>query len=71
MSIRPGRKRPFLIVFDPFGSHRITAVFHRVVNVRKRSDTQFSDRLRQLLTVYNTTKDGRNTVTTKLAIYDP
>jgi hypothetical protein len=70
-SIGPGRKRPLLIVFDPFGSHRITAVFHRVVNECKRWDTQFSGRSRQLLTVYDTTKHGRNTVTTKWAIYNP
>ncbi len=70
-SIRRGRKRPFLIVFDSFGSDRITAVFHRIVNERKRSDTPFSGRLRQLLTVYDTTKNGRNTITTKWAIYTP
>jgi len=34
-SIRRGRKRPFLIVFDSFGSDRITVVFHRFVNERK------------------------------------
>jgi hypothetical protein len=51
-SIRRGRKRPFLIVFDSFGSNRITAVFHRIVNELKWSDTPFSGRLRQLLTVY-------------------
>jgi hypothetical protein len=34
-SIRRGRKRPFLIVFDSFSSDRITAVFHRIVNERK------------------------------------
>jgi hypothetical protein len=56
-SIRRGRKRPFLIVF---GSDRITAVFHRIVNERKRSDTPFSGRLRQLLTVCDATKNGRN-----------
>ncbi len=67
-SIRRGRKRPFLIVFDSFGSDRITVVFHRIVNERKRSDTPFSGRLRQLLTVYDTTKNGRNTITTKWAI---
>ncbi len=55
-SIRPGRKRPFLIVSDWFGSGRITTVFHHIVNERKRSDTPFSGRLRQLLTVYDTTK---------------
>ncbi len=49
--IRRGRKRPFLIVFDSFGSHRITAVFHRIVNERTRSDTPFSGRLQQRLTV--------------------
>jgi hypothetical protein len=63
--IRRGRKRPFLIVFDSFGSDRITVVFHRIVNERKRSDTPFSGRLRQFLTVYDTTKNGRNTITTK------
>jgi hypothetical protein len=46
-SIRSGRKRQFLIVFDSFGSHRTTAVFHRIVNERTRSDTPFSGRLRQ------------------------
>jgi hypothetical protein len=70
-SIRRGRKRPFSIVFDSFGSDRITAVFYRIVNERKRSDTPFSGRLRQLLTVYDTTKNGRNTITTKWAIYTP
>jgi hypothetical protein len=55
-SIRRGRKQPFLIVFDSFGSDRITAVFHRIVNERKRSDTPFPGRLRPLLTVYDTTK---------------
>jgi hypothetical protein len=64
-SIRGSRKRPFLIIFHSFGSDRITVVFHRIVNERKRSDTPFSDRLRQLLTVYDTTKNGRNTITTK------
>ena len=48
----------------------ITAVFHRVVNERKRSDTRFSGRLRQLLTVYGTTKTGRNTAHMKRAKYD-
>jgi len=38
---------------------------------RKRSDTPFSGHLRQLLTVYNTTKNGRNTITTKWALYTP
>jgi len=57
--IRRGRKRPFLIVFDSFGSDRITAVFHRIVNEHKRSNTPFSGRLRQLLTVYDTTKNVR------------
>jgi hypothetical protein len=70
-SIRRGRKRPLLIVFYSFGSDRITVVFHRIVNVRKRSDTPFSGRLRQLLTVYDTTENGLNTITTKLAIYNP
>ncbi len=70
-STRCGRKRPFLIVFDSFGSGRITVVFRCIVNERKRSDTPFSGRLRQLLTVYDTTKNGRNTITTKWAIYTP
>jgi hypothetical protein len=69
-SIRGGRKRPFLIVFDSFGSDR-TAVFHRIVNERTRSDTPFSGRLRQLLNVYDTTKNGRNTITTKWSIDTP
>jgi hypothetical protein len=69
--IRRGRKRLFLIVFDSLGSDRITAVFHRIINERKRSDTPFSGRLRQLLTVCDTTKNGRNTITTKWAIYAP
>jgi hypothetical protein len=64
-SIRRGRKRPFLIIFDSFSSDRITAVFHRIVNERKRLNTPFSDRLRQLLTVYDTTKNVRTTITTK------
>ncbi len=34
-SIRRGRKRPFLIVFDSFDSDRITAVFHCIVNERE------------------------------------
>jgi hypothetical protein len=38
-SIRPGRKRPFLILFDSFGSKHITGVFHRIVNERKRQYT--------------------------------
>jgi hypothetical protein len=33
-SIRRVRERSFLIVFDSFGSDRITAVFHRIVNDR-------------------------------------
>jgi hypothetical protein len=70
-SIRRDRKRPLLIVFDSFGSDRITAVFHRIVNERKGSDTLFSGRLRQLLTVYDATKNGRNTITIKWAIYTP
>jgi hypothetical protein len=70
-SIRRGRKRPFLIVFDSFGSDRITIVFYGIVNERKRSDTLFSGRLRQLLTVYDTTKNGPNTITTKWATYTP
>jgi hypothetical protein len=70
-SIRRGRKRLFLIVFDSFGGDRITVVFHRIVNEHKRSDTPFSGRLRQLLTVYDTTKNGRNTITTKCPIYSP
>ncbi len=61
-SIRRGRKLPFLILFDSFGSDRITVVFHRIVNERNRSDNPFSGRLRQLLTVYDTTKNGRNTI---------
>ncbi len=55
-SIRRGRKRLFLKVFDSFGSDRITAAFHRIVNERKRSDTPFSGRLQQLLTVCDTKK---------------
>jgi hypothetical protein len=70
-SIRRARKRPLLIVFDSFSSDCIMVVFHRIVNERKRSDTPFSGRLRQLLTVYDTTKNGRNTITTKWAIYTP
>ncbi len=70
-SIRRGRKRPFLILFDSFGSDRITAVFHRIVNERKRSGTPFSGHLPLLLTVYDTTKNGRNTITIKWAIYIP
>jgi hypothetical protein len=46
-SIIRGRKRPFLIVFDSFGSDRITPVFRRIVNERKRSHIPFSDHLRQ------------------------
>jgi hypothetical protein len=70
-SIRRGRKRPFLIVFGSFGNDRITAVYCRIVNEHKRSDTPFSGRLRQLLTVADTTKNGRNTITTKWSIYTP
>jgi hypothetical protein len=70
-SIGRGRKRPFLMVFDSFGSDRNTAVIHRFVNERKRSDTSFSGRLRQLLTVYDTTKKGRNTITIKWSIHTP
>jgi hypothetical protein len=55
-SNKPGRKRPFLIVFRPFGSDCITAVFHRIVNKCKRSDTRFLGRLRLLLTVHATIK---------------
>jgi hypothetical protein len=69
--IRRGRKRPFLIVLDSFVSDRITAVFHRIVNERKRSDTPFSGRLRQLLTVYDATKNGLNPINTKWSIYSP
>jgi hypothetical protein len=39
--IRRSRKRTFLLVFDSFGSERITAVFHGIVNERKRSDNPF------------------------------
>jgi len=46
-SIRRGRKRPLLIVFDSFGSDRITAVFHRIINEHKRSDTPLYGRLQQ------------------------
>jgi hypothetical protein len=53
------------MVFDSFGSDRITAVVHRFGNERKRSDTSFSGRLRQLLTVYDAAKNGRNTTTIK------
>jgi hypothetical protein len=70
-SIRRGRKRTFLIVFDSFGSDRITVVFHRIVNKHTRSDTPFSGRLRQLLIAYDTTKNGRNAITTKWSIYSP
>jgi hypothetical protein len=70
-SIRRGRKRPLLIVFDSFGSDRITAVFHTIVKERKRSDTPFAGSLRQLLTVYDTRKNGRSTITAKWAIYTP
>ena len=35
------------------------AVFHRIVNERKRSDTRFSGYLRPLLIVHNTTKYSR------------
>jgi hypothetical protein len=70
-SIRRGRKRSFLIVFDSFSSDRITAVFHRIVNERKRSYSPFSGRLWQLLAVHDTTKNGRNTITTKWSIYTP
>jgi hypothetical protein len=38
-SIRRGYKRPLWSVFDSFGSDRITAVFHRIVNERKRQYT--------------------------------
>jgi hypothetical protein len=69
--IRRGRKRTFLIVFDSFGSDRITAAFHRIVNERTQLDTPFSGRLRQLLNVYDTRKNGRNTITTKWSIYTP
>jgi hypothetical protein len=56
-SHKPGRKRPvFFIVFRPFGSDCITAVFHRIVNECKRSDTRLSGRLRPLLTVHDTIK---------------
>jgi hypothetical protein len=58
------------IVFDSFHRRSITAVFHRIVNERKRSDTRFSGRLRQLLTVYGRTKNGRNTVPMKRIKYD-
>jgi hypothetical protein len=57
-------------VFDSFHMRSITAVFHRIVNERKRSDTRFSGRLRQLLTVYGTTKNGRNTAPMKRVKYD-
>jgi hypothetical protein len=69
--IRRDRKRPFLIVFDSFGSDRITAVFHRIINEHKRSDIPFSGRLYQLLTVYDTIKNGPTTITTKWGIYSP
>jgi hypothetical protein len=47
------------------------AVYHRIVNERKRSDTPFSGRLRQLLIVHDTRKNGRNTITAKWSIYSP
>jgi hypothetical protein len=46
-STRRGRKRPFLMVFDSFGSDCITTVFHGIVNECKRSDPPFLGRLRQ------------------------
>jgi len=72
--IFPGQTSPavngrFFIVFDSFGRNRITAVFHRIASECKRSDARFSGRLQPLLTVYDTTKNGRNTVTTKWSIY--
>jgi len=39
------------------------------VNEHKRSGSPFSDRLQQSLTVYDTAKNGRNTITTKWTIY--
>ena len=30
------RERPYFTVFDPFGSHRITIVFHRAINKWER-----------------------------------
>jgi hypothetical protein len=47
----------------------MTAVFHRIVNEHKRSDTRLSGRSRPLITVHDTTTNGRNTVGTKRAKY--
>ena len=58
------------LVFDTFHSDRFTAVFCRIVNDRKRSNTLFSGRLRELLTVYGTTKNDRNTAAMKRVKYD-
>ena len=58
------------LVFDTFHGDRFTAVFCRIVNERKRSNTLFSGRLRELLTVYGTTKNDRNTVAMKRVKYD-
>ena len=57
-------------VFDSFHIDSNTTVFHRIVNERKRLDTRFSGRLRRLLNVYGTTKNGRNTAPMKRVKYD-
>ena len=44
-SNKHGRKRPFCIIFRPYTMRRITVVFQRVVNDRKRSDTESYDRI--------------------------
>ena len=58
------------LVSDTFYSDRFTAVFCRIVNESKGSNTLFSCRLRQLLIVYGTTKNDRNTTAMKQVKYD-
>ena len=45
-------------------------VYCRIVNEHKRSNTLFSGCLRELLTVYDTTKNDRNTAVMKRVKYD-
>lgn len=65
------RKRPYFIVFRTLGSDSITVVFRRIVNDRKRSDSEFSSRIWPLVIVYDTVAYGRNTIAAKRVKYDP
>jgi hypothetical protein len=52
-SIRRGRKRPFLIVFDSFDSDCIKAVFPRIVNDRRRLIRDYTELSSHSLNLYD------------------